>query len=381
MKQKYLLIGVGIILTITLFILILFTITLRKNSNQMYVNNFQKTQSNNSFSDSKLPNGAIDDITTLNTIKISPTIAIAQEKDLKVKTFKQIAPSNSESNNQINEKDLIRDSQNNNNRILATPQPTKYEIPNPIISSNPTPSIFLAESLDNVNTPTPLPTAPYGIPTDEKNEFLFMGTKLGPAAKSDSTISFPKLKNIPSNKSGIVNNKLNQSQFRYFSQCDGGFDEYPLPQGCTVCESGCGPTTIAMVLSAYLGKNITPADVVEIYKNNEYFAGCDGTKITDAKTVLDTNGLQTTDFMILTPMLKEDAVKEMKKYIDAGWSIFMLGRYCDSGCNHFFWITDIDENYKVWTYDPFFGKNTTPPLDVSHYDPYPEYRIAFGIKN
>ena len=62
----------------------------------------------------------------------------------------------------------------------------------------------------------------------------------------------------------------------YYPQCSGPYDNYNLPSGCTLCQAGCGPTTVAMMLASYVNKNINPPAVVDFYKNKRYLLGCAG---------------------------------------------------------------------------------------------------------
>lgn len=339
MRQKHLLIAAGIILGLIIFILVLLSISFQKNNTTSKSTNklisplrpsgFEgQTTSFNQFqriSTNTPPNGAIENIT--------PTIK-SQKPSLESVLNSPTPTTKVQISN-------IKDQR------LNTPTPTKRQI-----STN-------YNQLQRIITITPPKSGSVG-----QTFFDFDNSN----SENPNTSSPPNT------------SLLTPNQYQYFSQCDGDYDNYSLPQGCNICESGCGPTTVAMILSTYLGKTYTPADVVEIYKENGFFAGCIGTKMNDAQTILNQKGLQTTDFMMLTPMTKEDAIVEMKKYILAGWTIFTLGRYCATGCSHYFWVTKIDANNKVWSYDPYYNKDIPPPLDVSNYDPYPEYRIAFGVK-
>ncbi len=186
----------------------------------------------------------------------------------------------------------------------------------------------------------------------------------------------PNIQNITA-----LGNGSNTSNFIYYPQCDGPYDNISLPGGCNVCSSGCGPATVAMILSSYINKSFTPPAVINLYKNNNMYAGCDGTKITDAQIIMQQNGLKTTDLLILTSNTPDETLSDFKSYLQNGWTLFTLARYCANGCSHYFWITNIDNNNNVWAYDPFYGRKTLPPpFDENQYSPYPQYRAAFGVK-
>lgn len=343
MKQKYLLIISAGILSLLLVIIILLTIFTRPSS--LTNTNIPISTSPTTYhlppTSSLPPNGAIEDITPTKKPKTSSLDIIDK------------IPSPTSKNKTLNSKSQYP-------TPIYNSQLPIHKNPNP--STKPLPTIF--NNLQPIATI--VPTLPSG---SLAQSFFLFGTP---------TPSY-NLQPTPNNLLPTTYN-LQPNQYQYFSQCGGQFDNYQFPQGCNMCDSGCGPTTLAMILSTYLKKTITPVDAVEIYKQNNMYAGCDGTKVTDAQEIIAQKGLKVTDLMMLIPMTKQDAITEMKKYTDNGWTIFTLGRYCANGCSHFFWITKIDDNNKVWSYDPYYNKDIPPPLDVSNYDPYPEYRIAFGVK-
>lgn len=169
------------------------------------------------------------------------------------------------------------------------------------------------------------------------------------------------------------------SNLIYYPQCDGNFDNLSFPNGCNLCQSGCGPATTAMILSSYIDKKFTPAVVVDLFKEKGLYAGCNGTKITDNQKLINEVGLKTTDLLFYRS--NEEAVADFKAYLEAGWTMFALARFCENGCRHYFWITDIDEASNVWAYDPFYGrKELPPPFNENKYYPFPRYRLAFGVK-
>ena len=171
-----------------------------------------------------------------------------------------------------------------------------------------------------------------------------------------------------------------QSNYIYYSQCNGPYDNYSLPQGCTLCKAGCGPTTVSMILTSYLQADYNPQKIVDLYTQKGFYAGCDGSSYSDAKAVLNQMGLKTTDYMIYNNATINEVADDFKNYLKNGWTLFTLGRYCDAGCGHFFWITTIDENNNVWAYDPYYGRLSATPFNENRYYPFPKYRVAFGVK-
>ncbi len=243
-------------------------------------------------------------------------------------------------------------------------------------------SIYLYVGLPIIHaqtTPTPTP-ANYDFLLHLLNTFINPGTMQQSSFDftTSSATLFPS-SILQQNLSSTINPL--SSSFTYYPQCDGIFDNLPLPNGCTLCRAGCGPTTLAMILSSYVDKKFTPDVVVNLYKQNGYYAGCDGTKITDAMNIATQNGLKTTDLLVYDGRNNDNAIQDFKAYINSGWTIFTLARYCAAGCRHFFWITNVDSQNNVWAYDSFYGrKRLPPPFNENQYYPFPQYKFAFGVK-
>jgi len=166
----------------------------------------------------------------------------------------------------------------------------------------------------------------------------------------------------------------------YYSQCGGSFDSYSLPSVCTLCRAGCGPTTVAMITASYIDNSITPQTIVDLYKQKGYFLGCAGSRYSDAKNALESYGITTTDYLLYSLETIDQVAADFKNYINNGWTIFVLANYCDAGCGHFFWITDVSANNDTWAYDPYYGRFQSPPYNEKSRYPFPKYRVAFGVK-
>jgi len=169
----------------------------------------------------------------------------------------------------------------------------------------------------------------------------------------------------------------------YYPQCSGPYDNYPLPSGCTICQAGCGPTTVAMIVASLADKSINPPKVVDHYKNAKpfpYYLGCAGSRYTDAKAALEYYGITTSDYLTYSAETIDQVAADFKGYINSGWTIFALANYCDGGCGHFFWIIDVDSGNNAWAYDPYYGRRDAPPINENRYYPFPRYRVAFGVR-
>lgn len=204
------------------------------------------------------------------------------------------------------------------------------------------------------------------------NIFMSMGQGIG---SPTSTIQ-------PQDQLSIINppnSSQNQpSSFAYFPQC-GDQGNISLPDGCDLCGAGCGPTTVSMIASSYLGSEYDPKTIVNMYQSKNYLLGCDGSRYSDAYALLKSLGLKTTDYLVFNSEKSDTVVPQLRKYLNAGWTFFTLASFCEKGCGHYFWITDIDDQGNIFAYDPAYGRYQIPYNENSRY-PYPLYRLAFGVK-
>ncbi len=232
-------------------------------------------------------------------------------------------------------------------------------------------------------SPTPVSAYNTGSESAYRSFSNLLGTLLLGNAGETPNESSPEASVTPQMQiaKGSSSYQNSSSSLVYYPQCDGPYDTYALPGGCDICQAGCGQTSLAMILSSYVDRSYTPPKVVDEYKTDGLYAACNGSKITDAKTILDNHGLQTTDLLYYSGTTNDDAIADFRQYLQHGWTIFALARYCSSGCGHFIWITDVDKNNNVYAYDPFYGRNVLPPpLNENQYNPYPLYKFAFGVK-
>lgn len=169
------------------------------------------------------------------------------------------------------------------------------------------------------------------------------------------------------------------SGFAYYAQCN-GYGGIPLPSGCTLCNAGCGPTTVAMIASSFVSADYNPKVIVDMYQSRGYGLGCAGSGYYDAHSLLESLGVKTTDYLIFNLEPADQIVGDLKNYLAAGWTFFTLANFREDGGGHFFWITDIDEAGNIWAYDPYYGRFQAPPLNENSRYPFPKYRIAFGVK-
>lgn len=205
-------------------------------------------------------------------------------------------------------------------------------------------------------------------------EFLNIFLNFGKGIKS-SNINPPT--SFPDTNSSSTSSGQSQSKV-YYAQC-GDQGSLPLPDGCNLCKAGCGPTTVAMIASSYLGSGYDPKAIVGLYDSKNYLLGCGGSRTSDAYSLLNSFGLKTTSRLVLNSGKSETVVPRLRKYLDDGYTFFTLAYFCEGGCGHFFWITDIDNQGNIFAYDPAYGRYQIPYNENSRY-PYPLYKEAFGVK-
>lgn len=213
-----------------------------------------------------------------------------------------------------------------------------------------------------------------------KNFFQLMDdlNNIGKGSQQSSNLPISQSPS-PSSKSPNlpISNSTNPSM-TYFAQC-GDQGSLALPNGCNMCSAGCGAASVAMIASSYLGNQYNLKAIVDLYKKNNYLLGCDGSRYSDAHELLKSFGLKTTDYLVFDSEKSDTVVPQLRKYLSAGWTFFTLASFCEKGCGHYFWITDIDAQGNIWAYDPAYGRYQIPYNENSRY-PYPLYKVAFGVK-
>ena len=171
----------------------------------------------------------------------------------------------------------------------------------------------------------------------------------------------------------------------YYPQCNGPYDNYPLPQGGTLCQAGCGPTTVAMITASYIDKTINPKTIVEKYKANNYYLGSSGSHYFHAQNILKSYNLKIATIFADNQRRTIDQVltqfgEIVKNYQKSGWTFFALANFCENGCGHYFWIIKIDQGGNTWAYDPYYGRLLPRPYNEKSRYPFPKYRVILGVK-
>jgi len=236
-------------------------------------------------------------------------------------------------------------------------------------------TIISDKTMEEVQTPYVTKSPEQGL-TDL---FTLFGLMIRPPVMVTGGVT-PRVTEKPKSSSSSSSPK-SYGGYIYYPQCDGPYDDYPLTESCSICRGGCGPTTVAMILSSFIDTKYTPPEVVDIYKSVGG-AGC-GTGLGVAKGTLSSHGVKTSDYILpysATKYIAEDVIDDFRSYLDNGWTIFALASYCEAGCGHYFWITDIDEEGNIYAFDPYYGTNSTPPINENSRYPFPKYIAAFGVK-
>ncbi len=158
----------------------------------------------------------------------------------------------------------------------------------------------------------------------------------------------------------------------------------------TMCNMGCGMTSVAMILSTLLQDTIDPIQVWKKYNDNGASISCAGTNVADAKTVIESyksRGIQTSATNLFSyghnnAASIDEVASDIRQKVKNGWYVFVLADFCEGGCGHFFVITDIDDNNVVTSYDPYYEppEASRLPINYTNRYPFPKYRTAFAVK-
>lgn len=252
----------------------------------------------------------------------------------------------------------------------------------PLVVGNPATTIYTNKSMEQIQTALPTQS-----PDEKINMIINLGTQLLnpqstlPTAPPEPTS--PPASSSQSSSSPTTYTPKEYGGYVYYNQCYQPYKDSPLAAGCTICDAGCGPTTVAMILSSFVDKKYDPIQVVSEYKSGGA-AAC-GTSMWYAKSLLESHGIQTTDYIIPWKEGVDYSIDEvrskLKSYLDGGWTIMVLAYYKpNQGGGHYFWLTDIDGNGNAMAFDPWYGLNQTPPISENVRYPIPRYAAAFGVK-
>lgn len=174
----------------------------------------------------------------------------------------------------------------------------------------------------------------------------------------------------------------------YYSQCTSSFSKgywgsLVLAQSptCTVCNAGCGPTTVAMILASYVSQSHTPKTIVDYYNANSLYLRCDGSTFSGAESVLKRYlnvGPRVISYSTGAGVPASSVAAKFRQFIQSGSTLFVLARFKAGG--HFFWVVDVDSSGNIYAYDPYYGRTMMPPFNENSMSPYPNYEIAVPVR-
>lgn len=149
-----------------------------------------------------------------------------------------------------------------------------------------------------------------------------------------------------------------------YNQCSGDLTTYPYnyAPGKTICNGGCGPSSMAMLVSVLTGQTVTPIDIVELTSPTGYYPNSDvGYELT--QVVADKYNLEAQK---ITYSSKQDAYEKIKKYLNDGYVVHLSGEGSHPGFSnsntggHYIGLVSIDASDKVRVANSnSVGNNTT----------------------
>lgn len=172
----------------------------------------------------------------------------------------------------------------------------------------------------------------------------------------------------------------NNGNYSYYRQCD--YQDI-MPQGCSICKAGCGITAVSTIVASLGFPSENPISVMEKYRQRGFYAGCSGTSIGNAKSILESYGLSTSNYLFQNSSGYEiNAVAEdIRRYTQSGWVVLALTNFCEGGCGHFIVLTDIDSSNNVTSFDPWYEQySPSQPISYESRSPFPKYRYAIAVK-
>lgn len=387
-SKKYLIAAVGV-LVIILFSIFILQALLSRSSPNSQTNPYPTTYPVNQFRQSKSLSNQSNQ-TVISNSDLSTQQQRVQQSSTQMNELKRKLPL--ETNDYIMKYSPLLD------KIvvtLKTPQADQSfsswarDKGYPLLVDNNQTTIISDKSMEEVQTPYPTKTPEQQLGT----LFTLINLLLQPPSinTQDTTLSptpSPALLNSSSSLSSTftsISSQPSGNAYVYYPQCNGPYDKYPMTASCNVCDAGCGPTSVAMILSSYVDTAFTPPKVVDMYKEQNMI-GC-GTKITDAKNILEQNGVETSDYILGYDEKKykaDEVAPDFKSYIQNGWTIFTLSHFnCKEkaeGCYHFFWITDIDTKNNIIAHDPSLGSRVKTAINENKLYPDPTYIAAFAVR-
>lgn len=149
-----------------------------------------------------------------------------------------------------------------------------------------------------------------------------------------------------------------------YNQCSGDWANYSYnyAPGKTICSGGCGPSSMAMLVTALTGQTVYPNDIVDLTTSAGQYPNSDvGYELT--QIVADKYNLETEKVPYSS---KSDAYEKIKKYLNDGYVVHLSGEGSHPGFSnsntsgHYIGLVSIDKDDKVRVANSnSVGNNTT----------------------
>ncbi len=135
------------------------------------------------------------------------------------------------------------------------------------------------------------------------------------------------------------------SGFPWYNQCDDAWGSQTYGGFGSICQSGCGPTSFAMLATALTGKKITPNMTTKVAGDAGMHIQGSGSSWQITKVLADHYGLQYKD---LSSSSKTQAINKINKALKDGWMIHTSGKGSNpfTSGGHYIGIRGITEDGK-----------------------------------
>ncbi len=143
---------------------------------------------------------------------------------------------------------------------------------------------------------------------------------------------------------GAISN-YDGSGFPWYDQCDPEWEKTPFGSCGNTCDSGCGPSSFAMMVTAITGKEITPKMTTKVAGDKGQHACGEGSYWTLTGVLADYYGLQHKD---LKSSSASQAIEKINEALRDGWMIHTSGRGSNpfTSGGHYIGIRGITEDGK-----------------------------------
>jgi len=143
------------------------------------------------------------------------------------------------------------------------------------------------------------------------------------AGKGTAPTNLPDDANVCIDPEGNTISDYDGSGFPYYNQCDSAWANQTYGGFGSICKSGCGPSSFAMLATAITGKKITPDMTTKIAGDAGMHVRGAGSSWEITKTLANYYGLQYKD---LASSSKNQAISKINQALKDGWMIHTSGK-------------------------------------------------------